>query len=69
MSEHLFNALEHKVDQLISRLNALEVENQRLREAEYRLKEERTSLLQVNTQTQTKIEAMISRLKSLEHRS
>ncbi|TVQ72681.1 MAG: TIGR02449 family protein [Oceanospirillales bacterium] len=69
MSEHLFNALEHKVDQLISRLNALEVENQRLRESEHRLKEERTQLLQINAQTQSKIEAMISRLKSLEHGS
>lgn len=69
MSEHLFNALEHKVDQLIARLNELEKENLRLRESEQRLKDERTQLMQLNSQTQSKIEAMISRLKSLEHGS
>lgn len=66
MSEHYFNALEEKIDQILVRCSRLEQENQQLRERERHLKEERAQLIQTNEQTQTKIEAMIMRLKSLE---
>ncbi|MFY0678714.1 MAG: TIGR02449 family protein [Neptuniibacter sp.] len=66
MTESYFNALEQKIDQILERYNKLEEENQQLRERERLLKEERAQLSQINEQTQAKIEAMITRLKSLE---
>lgn len=66
MTESYFNALEQKIDQILERYNKLEEENQQLREKERLLKEERAQLSQINEQTQAKIEAMITRLKSLE---
>lgn len=66
MTESYFNALEQKIDQILERYNKLEEENQQLREKERLLKEERAQLSQLNEQTQAKIEAMITRLKSLE---
>ena len=66
MTESYFNALEQKIDQFLERYNKLEEENQQLREKERLLKEERAQLSQINEQTQAKIEAMITRLKSLE---
>ncbi|MGH1431329.1 MAG: cell division protein ZapB [Neptuniibacter sp.] len=80
MTESYFNALEQKIDQILERYNKLEEENQQLRDRERLLKEEnqqlrdrerplkeeRAQLSQINEQTQAKIEAMITRLKSLE---
>lgn len=66
MTESYFNALEQKIDQILERYNKLEEENQQLRDRERPLKEERAQLSQINEQTQAKIEAMITRLKSLE---
>ena len=66
MTESYFNALEQKIDQILERHAKLEAENQQLRDRERLLKEERAQLIQINEQTQNKIEAMISRLKSLE---
>lgn len=66
MSEQYFNALEEKIDLILERCSKLEQENQQLRERERSLKEERAQLSQVNEQTQSKIESMIMRLKSLE---
>ncbi|MCP4597098.1 TIGR02449 family protein [Neptuniibacter sp.] len=66
MTEHYFTALEQKIDQLLERYAQLEQENKQLRERERLLKEERAQLAQLNEQTQTKVEAMIMRLKSLE---
>ncbi|PIE20883.1 MAG: TIGR02449 family protein [Neptuniibacter caesariensis] len=67
MTEHYFNALEQKIDQIIERCTQLEQENARLRERERCLKEERAQLTRLNEQTQDKIKAMITRLKALEH--
>ena len=66
MTESYFNALEQKIDQILERYSKLEAENQQLRERERLLKEERAQLSKINEQTQSKIEAMITRLKSLE---
>ena len=66
MTEHYFNALEQKIDQILDRCQQLEQENVQLKERERLLKEERAQLALQNEQTQSKIEAMISRLKSLE---
>ncbi|WP_027857477.1 TIGR02449 family protein [Marinobacterium jannaschii] len=66
MSEHYFNALEHKIDQLLEHCKQLEQENRHLRNRESQLTEERARLVQLNEQTKRKVEAMISRLKALE---
>ncbi|MDO6514917.1 MULTISPECIES: TIGR02449 family protein [unclassified Neptuniibacter] len=66
MAEHYFDALEKKVDQILERCTTLERENAQLREREQTLKEERAQLTQINEQTQSKIKAMIVRLKALE---
>lgn len=66
MTEHYFNALEQKIDQILDRCAQLEQENMQLRDREQLLKEERSQLAQINEQTQSKIKAMIMRLKALE---
>ncbi|NVK44326.1 MAG: TIGR02449 family protein [Oceanospirillaceae bacterium] len=66
MSDHYFDALERKIDQLLDHCHRLEQENVRLRQQEATLKEERARLLQLNDQTRGKVEAMIQRLKALE---
>ncbi|WP_415882770.1 TIGR02449 family protein [Neptuniibacter sp. SY11_33] len=66
MTEHYFNALEQKIDQLLERCEQLNQENIQLRAREQQLKEERAQLVQLNEQTQSKIQAMIMRLKALE---
>ncbi len=66
MSDHYFDALERKIDQLLDHCHQLEQENQRLRQQEATLKDERARLLQLNDQTRSKVEAMIQRLKALE---
>lgn len=68
MTEHYFNALEKKIDRIIDRYAQLELENTQLREREHQLKEERAQLMQLHDQTQTKIKAMITRLKALEQK-
>ncbi len=69
MSEHSFNALEQRIDQLMEHCNTLVLENQRLQKQEKLLKEERNRLQQANQATRHKVEAMISRLKSLEQQA
>jgi len=69
MSEHYFNALEHKIDLLLERVEQLELENRTLREQDSRLREERAQLIQLNDQTRSKVESMIQRLKALEQNS
>jgi len=66
MTEHYFNALEQKIDQLLQRCARLEYENQQLRDAEQNIRHDKARLLQVNDQTRAQVEKMIQRLKSLE---
>lgn len=67
MSEHDLSTLEQKIDQLLAHCARLEQDNQRLRQQEKDLKKDRLQLIQVNDQTRHKVEAMIQRLKALEH--
>lgn len=60
--------LSDKVDKLIHKCRQLETENARLRQSQEEWQKERLSLLQKNDLARTKVEAMISRLKSLEQR-
>lgn len=60
--------LSDKVDRLIQKCRQLENENTRLRQQQDDWQKERLSLLQKNDLARTKVEAMISRLKSLEQR-
>ncbi|PSL14375.1 cell division protein ZapB [Marinobacterium halophilum] len=69
MSEHYFNALELKIDQLLAHVEQLEQENRQLRQQDIRLREERAQLVQLNDQTRGKVEGMIQRLKALEQNS
>lgn len=69
MSEHYFNALEQKIDQLLNRLQQLEQENSHLREQAAKWREERAQLLQLHDETHHRVESMITRLKALEQQS
>ncbi len=59
--------LEKQVDELLDSLGALREENRALRQRQDSLSSERASLLQRNEQVRTRVEAMIGRLKTLEH--
>ncbi|MBU6377282.1 MAG: TIGR02449 family protein [Gammaproteobacteria bacterium] len=59
--------LEKQVDDLLGVLGALREENRALRQRQDSLSTERASLMQRNEQVRTRVEAMIGRLKTLEH--
>jgi cell division protein ZapB len=59
--------LEKQVDDLIASIQDLKEENRALRHRQDSLATERASLLQKNEQVRTRVEAMIGRLKMLEH--
>jgi cell division protein ZapB len=59
--------LEKQVDDLIAGIQDLKEENRALRNRQESLSTERASLLQKNEQVRTRVEAMIGRLKMLEH--
>ncbi len=63
------SALESKVDQLIETVNNLTVENEALRQQQGALAIERADLIEKTELARTRVEAMISRLKSMEARS
>lgn len=62
-------ALESKVDQLIETVTTLSVENAALRQQQGSLAVERADLIEKTELARTRVEAMISRLKSMESRS
>ncbi len=66
MKEHLEN-LEDKLDELIALCAALDKENKALRRRENEWLKERRNLMMKNETARSKVEAMISRLKSMEH--
>jgi cell division protein ZapB len=66
MTEHYFAALEQKLDQLIKRLGQLEEQNRALRSKNAKLEEERAQLVQSSDATRAQVEAMLTRLKTLE---
>jgi cell division protein ZapB len=59
--------LSHRVDELLAALEQLREENRALRQRHESLNNERATLLQKNEQVRTRVEAMIGRLKTLEH--
>lgn len=61
--------LERQVAELIAALGAAREENRALRNRQDQLSVERASLMQRNEQVRTRVEAMIGRLKTLEHGS
>ena len=61
--------LEHRVDELIQRLNAVKNENQSLRESQSALIAERARLIEKTELARTRVEGMISRLKAMEQDS
>ena len=59
--------LESRVDDLAGRVAQLQEENRALRQRHDTLSTERASLLNKNEQVRGRVEAMIGRLKTLEH--
>jgi cell division protein ZapB len=59
--------LEKRVDELMVTINQLKEENRALRQRQETLTAERSALLQKNEQVRARVEAMIGRLKSMEH--
>ncbi len=59
--------LEKRIDELLATMHQLKEENRALRARQETLASEKTSLLHRNEQVRTRVEAMIGRLKSMEH--
>jgi cell division protein ZapB len=59
--------LEKRVDDLLASMAQLKEENRALRQRQETLAGEKTSLLNRNDQVRARVEAMIGRLKSMEH--
>jgi len=66
VNQTVLKNLENKLDQLIHLCERLEKENQNLRTKESDWARERTRLIEKNELARSRVEAMISRLKSLE---
>ena len=61
--------LEEKLDILIEKYHAVENENNTLKVKQDELVREKAKLLEKTTLARTRVEAMITRLKSMEHTS
>lgn len=59
--------LEKTVDELVALVAQLRDENRSLRQRQDSLSSDRSGLVQKNEQVRTRVEAMIGRLKMLEH--
>ena len=62
-------ALTQRISQLIDRCDQLKLQNQHLQAQERLWRDERVQLIEKNDLARQKVEAMILRLKSLEHDS
>ena len=69
MEQPQITALIEKVDRLIAICDQLQVQNSQLLAQERSWREERLQLIEKNDLARQKVEAMILRLKSLEHDS
>ncbi|WP_296061434.1 DUF904 domain-containing protein [uncultured Amphritea sp.] len=69
MSAQAFDKLEQQINKLTRHCQQLEQSNQDLHLQISALKEERNQRLQVVSQTEQKIAAMVSRLKTLEQQA
>ncbi len=61
--------LERRLDELVIICNQLKDENRSLKERQDSLIADRATLLQKNEQVRARVEAMIGRLKAMEHSS
>jgi cell division protein ZapB len=61
--------LERRIDELVATIGQVKEENRALRQRQETLMSERASLLQKNEQVRGRVEAMIGRLKAMEHGS
>jgi cell division protein ZapB len=59
--------LSKRIEELVGIIDQLKEENRALRQRHESLATERASLLHKNEQVRTRVEAMIGRLKTLEH--
>jgi len=59
--------LSKRIEELVAAVDQLKEENRALRQRHESLATERASLLHKNDQVRTRVEAMIGRLKTLEH--
>lgn len=66
MATDTLRQLEKKLDMLIELCDQLQAENNGLRDKESALLKERSKLLEKNETARTRVEAMITRLKSLD---
>lgn len=67
MDEPEINILSEKISQLIALCDQLQQQNQQLLSQERHWREERMQLIEKNDLARQKVEAMILRLKALEH--
>ena len=66
MAESNLKSLEGKVDDLIRLCTNMKRENQRLREEQQALQVERTNLINKNQLARSRLEKVLSRLKSMQ---
>jgi cell division protein ZapB len=62
-----FAQLERRVEELLLTVEALKEENRALRQRQESLTAERSAFAQRNDQVRARVEAMIGRLKTMEH--
>ncbi|MEM9304092.1 MAG: TIGR02449 family protein [Pseudomonadota bacterium] len=65
-AQEALDALEQRITRLLDRCDRLEKENRSLLVSQEQLVAERANLVAKNEQARSRVEAMISRLKSLE---
>lgn len=65
--EQELKRLERRLEELMTTVHQLKEENRSLRNRQDSLSAERSALLQKNEQVRARVEAMIGRLKSMEH--
>jgi len=63
------NELEKKLDELIERYNSVQNENNTLKAKQDELVREKAKLVEKTNMARSRVEAMISRLKTMEHGS
>jgi cell division protein ZapB len=62
-----FAQLERRIEELLMTVDALKEENRALRQRQESLAAERSAFAQRNDQVRARVEAMIGRLKTMEH--
>lgn len=65
MSDDLLHSLEAKLDELLQQCSLLQQENAKLSQSKDEWQDERIRLIEKNDLARTRVEAMISRLKSI----